>query len=69
MARRSLKSILSEQEHRRPRTLDISGKRAAAYRKRELSLLSRARLAAAEYKPESFRQKRRRAQRDRGRDR
>jgi len=69
MATRALKSILQVQKHRRPRSLDISGKRGAAYRKRKLSLLTRARLAAAETKPESFQDKRRRALRDKGRER
>lgn len=69
MATRALKSIVQSRKDRRPRTLDISGKRGGAYRKRKLSLISRARLEHGERKPESFQQKRRRALRDKGRER
>lgn len=69
MARRSLKSIIRQRKDRDPRSLDLTGKRSAAYRKRRLSLLSQARLLQGGRKPESFQDKRRRALRDRGRER
>lgn len=49
------KSILVQQDRRRSRKLDISGKRSKAYRKRTLSLIHRARIAAGVRKYYKFR--------------
>jgi hypothetical protein len=43
---KAAKSILLQQKRRRARKLDISGARGRAYRKRHLSLITKARIAA-----------------------